>query len=216
MDRKYKKYYGLAIFVAAIIIALVLAFVLVIRPLGESNRKAETEIKNLQNKLSGLQQKEKQIDAKLAEIEESASSGQKKIYSPIEADLGNDTLFFTMYNDVIEMLHANSVKIKSISYKYNPENDPFVSAGADKYFVCDVSMEVVSNYVNLGKFIQDVYKYPYYIRINKVNVKPYIRDKKILITDLGLRLYAHTTPQDTSILEDEGETLKNAKTTLPQ
>lgn len=205
MDKKYKKYYGLAIFIAALVIVFLLAYLLVFKPINDNNKKVETEVRNLQNTLSDLQSTDKKIDIKLAEISESASSGQKKIYSPIEADLGSDTLFFTMYNDVIEMLHANSVKIKSINYKYNPEGDPFVGAGADKYFVCDVSMEVVSNYVNLGKFIEDVYKYPYYIRINKVNVKPYLRDKKILITDLGLRLYAHTTPQDTSILEDDGD-----------
>ena len=204
MDKKYKKYYGVAIFAVAVILLFVLAFFFV-NKLGEATRKTETEIKTLQSTLSKLQSDSKRIDAILLEQEQSASSGQKKIYSPIEADLGNDTLFFTMYNDVIEMLHANSVKIKNISYKYNPEGDPFVGAGADKYFVCDVTMEVVSNYVNLGKFIEDVYKYPYYIRINKVNVKPYLRDKKILITDLGLRLYAHTTPQDTSVLEGDGD-----------
>lgn len=204
MDKKYKKYYGVAIFAVAVILLFVFAF-FIVNKLGEKTRKAEAEIKTLQSTLSKLQSDSSRIDSILLEQEQSASSGQKKIYSPIEADLGNDTLFFTMYNDVIEMLHANSVKIKNISYKYNPEGDPFVGAGADKYFVCDVSMEVVSNYVNLGKFIEDVYKYPYYIRINKVNVKPYLRDKKILITDLGLRLYAHTTPQDTSALEERNE-----------
>ena len=202
MDKKYKKYYGVAIFAVAVILLFVLVFFLN-NKMNEGAKKVQTEINTLQNTVNKYKSDSTKIDAILKDKEESAMSGQKKIFSPIEADLGNDTLFFTMYNDVIEMLHANSVKIKNISYKYNPEGDSFVGAGADKYFVCDVTMEVVSNYVNLGKFIEDVYKYPYYIRINKVNVKPYVRDKKILITDLGLRLYAHTTPQDTSILEDD-------------
>ena len=98
---------------------------------------------------------------------------KKKIYSPVESDLGNDTLFFTLYNDLIEMIHANSVKIKSIDYSYNPASDKFVEFGKDVYFVCDVDMELVSNYVNLGKLIQDIYQYPYYIKINEMDIKPY-------------------------------------------
>ena len=116
----------------------------------------------------------------------------------MESDLGNDTLFFTLYNDLLEMVHSNSVKIKSIDYTYNPKEDKFVEFGKDIYFVCDVNMELVSNYVNLGKLIQDIYQYPYYIRINELDVTPYEKDKKVLVTNLSLRLYAHTAPDTTA------------------
>ena len=202
MDNKYKKYYGIAIFTVAVIILITLTFLFIIKPKADEQKKMETQVTQQESQLKELEATKSRIEAKKAQIADQMSSGQKKVFSPIESDLGNDTLFFTMYNDVIEMLHSNSIKIKTISYKYNPEGDSFVQAGQDKYFVCDVTMEVVSNYVNLGKFIQDVYKYPYYIRINKVDIKPYARDKKILITDLSLRLYAHTTPQDVSLDDD--------------
>ena len=94
------------------------------------------------------------------------------------------------------MLHANTVKIKSINYTYNPADDEFVKFGKDIYFVCDVNMELASNYTNLGQLIQELYQYPYYIRINSLDIKPYAKDKKILITNLSLRLYAHTEPQE--------------------
>ena len=66
-------------------------------------------------------------------------------------------------------------------------------------------MEIVSNYINLGKLIQDIYQYPYYIRINSLSVKPYEKDKKILLSNLSLRLYAHTAPeeQNSSALTEE-------------
>ena len=100
---------------------------------------------------------------KIKKIKDSIITSQKKIYSPLQADLGNETLFFTLYNDIVEMLHSNSIKIKSISYVYNPETDAFVKFGKDIYFVCDVNMELVSNYVNLGKLIQDIYQYQLYL-----------------------------------------------------
>ena len=94
------------------------------------------------------------------------------------------------------MLHANSVKIKSISYTYNPAEDKFVGFGKDVYFVCDVNIDTASDFVSLGKLVQDIYQYPYYIKINKIDIKPYERNKKILLSNISLRLYAHTSPKD--------------------
>ena len=71
-----------------------------------------------------------------------------------------------------------------------------MTAGKDKYFVCDVKMDLISNFVNLGKLIQDIYQYPYFTKIESLSIKPYEKDKKILLTKLTLRLYAHTDPVD--------------------
>ena len=155
-------------------------------------------------------------------MQDSVLSSQKKIYSPVESKLGNDTLFFTLYSDVIEMVRANTIKIKSIDYKYNPKGDIFVQQKGSMYFVCDVNMEIVSNYVNLGKLIQDLYQYPYYIKINSIEVVPYPQDKKILLSTISLRLYAHTQPDKDIVVdteemaEDGGNTLNKATQPLPQ
>jgi Tfp pilus assembly protein PilO len=111
------------------------------------------------------------------------------------------------------MIHANSIKVKSIDYTCNPQNDEFVKFGKDVYLVYDVNMELISNYVNLGKFIQDVYQYPYYIKINSLTVEPYAKDKRILISTLSLRLYAHTAPDEQ---EEDTTPLTSATTALPQ
>ena len=189
----------------------------IVGPKVEEVNTLKSDIENKKQELEGLQNKLNIVKAKIKRIKNSISTSQKKIYSPIESDLGNETLFFTLYNDVIEMIHANSVKIKSIDYTYNPETDSFVKFGKDVYFVCDVNMELVSNYVNLGKFIQDIYQYPYYIKINEMEVKPYEKDKKILITTLSLRLYAHTEPEaETTSAADNALPLNGAETELPQ
>lgn len=210
---KYKRYYGVFAFIIATVILFVVAFKIVSPKVSELN-DLQTQAENKQQEADGLQRKLEIVQQKIKKIKNSIISSQKKIYSPIESDLGNETLFFTLYNDVIEMIHANSVKIKSIDYTYNPETDSFVKFGKDVYFVCDVNMELVSNYVNLGKLIQDIYQYPYYIKINEMEVKPYEKDKKILITTLSLRLYAHTAPEDNQ--ETEGAILPGAETQLPQ
>ena len=213
---KYRKYYGVMAFCAAVLV-LFFAVFKIVGPKVEEVNTLKSDIESKQQELDGLQNKLNIVKAKIKKIKNSISTSQKKIYSPIESDLGNETLFFTLYNDVIEMIHANSVKIKSIDYTYNPETDSFVKFGKDVYFVCDVNMELVSNYVNLGKFIQDIYQYPYYIKINEMEVKPYEKDKKILITTLSLRLYAHTEPEaETTSAADNALPLNGAETELPQ
>ena len=214
---KYKKYYGVMAFVAAVFV-LFFAVYKIVGPKVEELNTLKADIESKQQEADGLQNKLNVVKAKIKKIKNSITTSQKKIYSPIESDLGNETLFFTLYNDVIEMIHANSVKIKSIDYTYNPETDAFVKFGKDVYFVCDVNMELVSNYGNLGKFIQDIYQYPYYIKINEMEVKPYQKDKKILITNLSLRLYAHTEPDSDSenSTADSSLPLNGADTSLPQ
>lgn len=214
---KTKKYYGVIIFCIVIVALLFGAYSLIV-PQMQKSSAVEQEVTAREGEVAVLKQKRDVVQGKIKRIKDSMISAQKKIYSPIESDLGDETLFFTLYNDVIEMLHANSVKIKAIDYKYNPETDNFVKSGKDVYFVCDVNMELVSNYVNLGKLIQDLYQYPYYIRINELEVKPYEKDKKILISNLSLRLYAHTVPEDTETKDvaSPAPALDGANTVLPQ
>lgn len=194
---KYKRYYGLIIFIVTILLAGYFAYNAVV-PMITEQQQLEDQKKSKQSELDQLKRQSRVVAEKIKKIKDSIVGSQKKIYSPQDADLGNDTLFFTLYNDLIEMVQANSVKIKSIKYEYNPESDAFVSFGKDVYFVCDINMELVSNFVNLGKLIQDIHQYPYYIKINKVDVTPYKKDKTILITKMSLRLYAHTEP-DTKV-----------------
>lgn len=206
-----KRYSGVIVFV--VLTALLLYFAITnVVPKFQEIETLKSDITQKESELAQLDTKCKNVRAKIKRLKDAVINSQKKIYSPLESDLGNETIFFTLYNDVIEMIHANSVKIKSINYTYNPSNDKFVQSGKDIYFVCDVNMELVSNYINLGKLIQDLYQYPYYIRINDIDIKPYAKDKKILISNVSLRLYAHTVPD----VETPDVPLSGATTGLPQ
>ena len=129
---------------------------------------------------------------KLRKLKDSVTTSTKKVFYPVESDLGDDGLFFTLYNDLLDMISANSVKIKSIDYVYNPEEDNFIKHGKGEYFVCNVNLQLVSNYTNLGKLIENIHQYPYYMKINSMEVTPHAKDKKVLFTKLSLTLYAHT------------------------
>lgn len=208
---KYKKYYGVITF-AIVALVCILGGYYLITPQYNALNDSESKLTKKQTLLKSKQAERSRVAQKLKQLKDSIATSQKKIYAPVESDLGNDTLFFTLYNDLIEMVHANSVKIKAIDYSYNPASDKFVEFGKDVYFVCDVNMELVSNYINLGKLIQYIYQYPYYIKIYDIDIKPYEKNKTILVTNLSLRLYAHTEPQE----EPEESVLENNDTNVEQ
>ena len=192
---KYKKFYGILLFITVAAFTIYIAVNTVV-PKYNEYQESVAQVKKKEVKLKELKSKSKIVENKIKKIKDSISGSQKKIFFPQDADLGNDTLFFTLYNDLIEMIQSNQVKIKSINYEYNPDTDAFVRFGKDVYFVCDVNLEIISNFVNLGKLIQDIHQYPYYIKINEVSILPYKKDKTILLSTMKLRLYAHTLPEE--------------------
>ena len=211
---KYKRYLGVIIFAIAVLFVCFIAFTVIkhlYTPYMALKEKQESVAKTLDEKKTAMTN----IQNKLAKLKESVMTSQKKIYSPIEGNLGDDTLFFTLYSDLIEMVHSNSIKIDSIEYTYNPQGDPFVAQGGT-YFVCDVNLKLVSNYINLGKLVQDIYQYPYYLKINDIEVYPYPKDKKILLTSMSVRLYAHTAPEEQIGEDDAPQLIEGAETPLPQ
>lgn len=198
---KYSRYYGIVVFVILVFLSAYLGITKLVVPAINTSNELDEKITSQTALLDKKKQEKANIVAKKQQLKNTISEVSKKVYSPIDSDLGNDTLFFTLYNDVIEMIHSNSVKIKSLEYSYNPENDVFVKFDKDIYFVCDVDMELISNYVNLGKMLEDICQYPYYIKINGIDVKPYPKDKTILIANMSLRLYAHTRPDENAEIE---------------
>ena len=190
MDR-YKRYGGIFLFSLTVLLALVGMYFL-ISPQIDSLMSKEETLEKKQAKLASMNNEKNIVDGKLKKLQTSLATSQKKVFSPVESDLGDDTLFFTMYKDLLDMIRSNAVKIKSIDTTYNPKDDIFVLSGNGEYFVCDVKMELVANYVNLGKVIEDLYQYPYYLKMVDLNVQPHMKDKKVLLANLTLRLYAHT------------------------
>lgn len=195
MDEKYKKYYGIMLFAGVILVTLLISVYLVFRPKSTEIQDLNSNLESSNLKLEKLKKDVDIINSKKAMLKNNLNKAQKKVYAPEEADLGNDTLFFTVYKDLLEMLNLNSIRVKNIEYTYNPENDSFVKNGFGNYFVCQVDMDLISNYENLGKFLESIYSYPYYIKMVNVEVTPYEKDKTILMSKISLRLYSKTAPE---------------------
>ena len=194
MDEKYKKYYGIMLFAGVVLVTLLISVYLVFMPKSTEIQDLNSNLESSNLKLEKLKKDIEVINAKKARLKNNLNKAQKRVYAPEESDLGNDTLFFTVYKDLLEMLNLNSIRVKNIEYTYNPENDSFVKNGVGNYFVCQVDMDLISNYENLGKFLESIYSYPYYIKMDNVEVTPYEKDKTILMSKISLNLYSKTAP----------------------
>ena len=135
------------------------------------------------------------VNKKLKAMSTTSTEALKKVYSPTEADMDRESLFFTLYTDMISLAKDNNIKIRSIVPEYKIKGDNFVDKGGNSYFVCDLNMKLVSNYKDLRNFIEALFDYDYYMRFNKLSVIPYPADKKVLLSDFSIRLYSHTDVQ---------------------
>lgn len=173
-----------------ILFVLVLIFLLVkLKPqlfqvydLEKSIGAKSTEIVDLERKLEAL---------KAAEAQKMNLAGlNKTIYKPGEESVDAEASFTIIFDDIIQMAKYNGIKIYSIEYAYNPTDDEFVKSASDKYNVCQLKMQVIADYADLENFVKEIYKYPYLINIEKIELTPYQKNKKILISNVQLKLYS--------------------------
>ncbi len=173
-----------------VIFVIVLIFLLVkLKP--QAFRVYDLE-KNIETKSAEIIDYQRKLDElKASEAQKTNLSGlNKTIYKPGEAGVDAEASFSVVFDDIIEMAKYNGIKIYSIEYVYNPTDDEFVKSASDQYNVCQLKMQVIADYPDLESFIKDLYKYPYLINIEKVELTPYAKNKKILISNVQLKLYS--------------------------
>ena len=189
---KYQKYLP-AIIAAALVAGALFGSYNIVFPLIQKKTEISEQYESVQAKLKDAEGRLAVVNEKLKQLKNSAVDSSKKIYYPTEADVDKESLFFTLYTDMIDLAKQNNIKIRSIDYKYYPSDDPFVTQGGkENYFVCDLDMKLISNYRDLRNFIEALFQYSYYVKLNKINIEPHKTDKRILLSDFTIRLYAHT------------------------
>lgn len=148
--------------------------------------------KDMRSKSAQIVDLERQLDTlKKTEMEKMTISDQvKNIYKPDSPGLDAESSFTVMFDDIIDMARYNGVKIYSIEYVYNPADDDFVKGAPAKYNVCALNMEIIADYLDLESFLKELYKYPYLLNINKIELKPYPKNKKILMSNFQVKLYS--------------------------
>lgn len=183
-----QKYKEAIIYVVFITIVLIYA-VITLQP-------KIAEIYTVEQDLAAKTAESADLDRKLETLKasemEKMNTGEqaKNIYKPEVSGADAEASFTVVFDDIIDMAKYNGVKIYSIEYVYNPPEDEFVKGAGTQYNVCQLNMQLISDYPDLEGFLKEIYKYPYLINIDKIELVPYAKNKKILVTKLQLKLYA--------------------------
>lgn len=114
----------------------------------------------------------------------------KPVYKNELATSDQMSSFGVMFEDVIQSAKYNGLKLRSISYDTAPAQDVIQTNMSGDYNVCAISMELIGNYMQFRSYFQDIYNYPYLINLDKISIKPYEKNKKILIANISVILYS--------------------------
>lgn len=183
-----KKYKDSILYILFIVIPIVFVGVK-IQPKVVTLLDVENQLKAKNLEVLDLDRKLEAIKAESAAKEAQSSQKSKKIYKAEEAGLDVESSFTVLFDDIIEMAKYNGIKIYAIEYVYDPADDEVVKGAPASYNVCQLNMQMIADYVDLEGFFKEIYKYPYLVNINNVEIVPYEKNKKLLLTKLQLKLY---------------------------
>ena len=148
------------------------------------------------DKTNQLQQKQEQLEIakREKEAEKKAQKGSKAevkpFYKSIESGLDTEALLAGEFAEILQLIRANKIKVRTIKYDYNPDDDKFVQGDRDKYNVARLNMEMIANYKDYDNFLKELYKHEHFLDIQSVEIVPYRKNKKILLINFKLKLYA--------------------------
>lgn len=158
---------------------------------GYTAAKTEVEQKQLtlEEKKAKLEQyRQKEEDEKKKEKENQKLG--KPFYKPVMSGLDTEAVIAGEFSEILQLVRANQIKVRSIKYEYDPKDDMFVTNAGSQYNVARLNMEIVGNYSNYDNFLKEMYKHEHFLDIQSAEIVPYKKNKRILLINFKVKLYA--------------------------
>lgn len=146
----------------------------------------EQELTEKKNKLEELKKQEAEEARKLAE----SASKSKPFYKPAASGMNTEAIIAGEFTEILELVRANRIKVRTIKYEYNPSDDAFVKGAGNKYKAARLNMEMIANYTSYNNFLKELYKHDHFLDIQSVEIVPYRKNKQILLINFKLKLYS--------------------------
>lgn len=149
----------------------------------------ETKKATLQEKQTKLDQY-KQKEAEEKAKEQASKNSDKPFYKPIESGMDTEAVIAGEFAEILQLIRANQIKVRSIKYDYDPSDDNFVSGAGAKYNVARLNMEMIGNYSSYDNFLKEMYKHEHFLDLQSVEIVPYKKNKRVLLINFKVKLYA--------------------------
>ncbi len=146
----------------------------------------QATVQEKQTKLDEYKRKEEEEKRKEAENAKS----EKPFYKPVMAGMNTEAVIAGEFAEILQLVRANKIKVRGIKYEYDPEDDAFVQGAKETYNVARLNMEMVGNYTDYDNFLKEMYKHEHFLDIQSAEIVPYKKNKKILLINFKVKLYA--------------------------
>ena len=177
-----------AFVVAAIYIPKVFTNISNYTSLSNDIKAKEEQLKQTQSQLDNLKSAEAAVEKK----ENDVSAADKPFYKPIMSGFDSEAAIAGEFSEILQLVRANQIKIRSIKYEYDKDvaDDVFAQNAGDKYNVARLNIEMIANYTNYDNFLKELYKHEHFLDIQQIEIVPYKKNKKILLINCKIKLYA--------------------------
>lgn len=144
------------------------------------------ELKLKQEKLETLRKKAAQEAKKDAQ----SIANDKAFYKPAAQGLDTEAIIVGEFNEILELIRANKIKVRSMKMDPDPDDDAFIIGAPESYSVARLNLEMIADYTSLNIFLKELYKHEHFLDIESVEIVPYKKNKRILLVNFKIKLYA--------------------------
>lgn len=165
--------------------------------------KLATNVQNIMSYKADITTKEQQLNEKKAELEKykaqeikeakenaANAANSKPFYKPAATGMNTEAVIQGEFAEILELIRINKIKVRTIKYDYDPQDDAFVKGAGGKYKAARLNMEMVANYTSYNNFLKELYKHDHFLDIQSVEIVPYRKNKQILLINFKLKLYS--------------------------
>jgi Tfp pilus assembly protein PilE len=158
---------------------------------GYVSAQSEVEAKKatIQEKQARIEQYRQKEQAE-KEKEKESEKAKKPFYKPVMTGLDTEAVIAGEFAEILQLVRANQIKVRSIKYEYDPSDDAFVSGAGSQYNVARLNMEMIGNYSNYDNFLKEMYKHDHFLDIQSAEIVPYKKNKRVLLINFKVKLYA--------------------------
>jgi hypothetical protein len=150
----------------------------------------------IQTKQATVDQKQNLLNEYIAKAEQEKAQEQtnksegKPFYKPVMEGMDTEAVIAGEFAEILQLVRANKIKVRSIKYDYDPKDDVFVQNAGANYNVARLNMEMIGNYANYDNFLKELYKHEHFLDIQSAEIVPYKKNKRVLLINFKLKLYA--------------------------
>lgn len=197
---EYLKKFKVAFSIFAVGIILFIILLIQVIPKLQEVTRIQKDTQSQSEALADAERKLEEMQKALTEKKETGDVYLKAFYKPINEGLDSEAVISEEFAEILQIMRENKIKTRAIKYDYDPQDDNFVKSVPNQFHVCRITTDMVATYTEFESFLRDLYRHEHFLDISKIEIVPYQKNKKILLINLQIKLYAQKDPSSEPVV----------------